>query len=137
MIMNSNRIKIFLTAFLIVVVTLACGTGYRTTSNIAGNSGTIRVRMKNADGANRTNIEINEDYFRESIQIQAAFSLESGSCQATLSGEDGSRISLVASGGNPGQTQGELITDGFGEVDLETNCQDGVNLDLVLEFNRK
>jgi hypothetical protein len=137
MITNTNKIKLILASFTIFLATLACGTGYRTTSNISGNSGTIRVQIKDADGSNQTKIEINEDYVRESVQIEAAFSLESGSCQATLSGEDGSRISLVASGGNPGTIQGQLITNGFGEIDLETNCQNGVNMDLVIEFTRQ
>lgn len=136
MIMNANKTKIVLAAVLVVLVTLACGTGYRTTYKTSGNSGTIRVRMKEANGANQTKIEINEDYFRESVQIQAAFSVESGTCQAVLTGEEGSRVSLEASGGSPGQTQGQLITDGFGEIDLETNCQAGINLDLVIDFTR-
>jgi len=44
---------------------------------------------------------------------------------------------LEASAGSPNNTSGELVTDGFGEVDLETNCQDAEEMALIIDFTRR
>ncbi len=136
--MKSIRNRCSLLALvLLLLASLACGTGFRTTYTLTGNSGKIRVSMNDADGENRTQLEINEDYIRESVAVTASLSVAAGSCQATLTGEDGSRLTLTAAEGNPGQANGELVTDAFGEITLETVGQNAENMELILEFTRQ
>jgi hypothetical protein len=53
----------------LILAVLACGTAYRTTYKIYGDSGEIQVRMNEADGSDQTSLEINEDYFRERVTV--------------------------------------------------------------------
>jgi hypothetical protein len=136
--MNPKKLwKLTAALIMLTLVTLACGTGYRTTSNISGNSGTIRVQRNEADGTDRTNVEINEDYIRETVFVSANLSVESGTCGTRLVGEDGTSLSLTASAGNPGTTSGELVTDGFGEITLETESQQASKINLEIKFERR
>ena len=126
-----------LTVLILSLAALACGTGSQTTSKITGNSGEVRVRINETSGVNTTSVELNEDWFREQLAASVTFSLETGSCRASVIGEDGTQITVDAAAGSPGQASGQLITDGFGEVDLETNCQGSAqNLDVTIAFNR-
>ncbi len=113
---------------------LACSGGYSTTSTRSGNSGEIRVKTSEADGTDSTSVELNEDWMRDRVSVTAILSLEAGSCRGTLVGEDGTAIVLDASAGSPAQVSGDLVTDAFGEVDFETNCQGAKNLDLLINF---
>ncbi len=136
--MTPRRRALYLALVLIVLagVTLACGAGYQTSSKILGNSGEVRVKMKDASGTNSTSVEINEDWWRERIAATVTLSVESGSCRATLSGEDGTLLILDAAAGSPAETYGELVTDGFGDVELQTDCQGGQNLEVLIAFSR-
>jgi len=116
---------------------LACSGGYSTTSKLSGNTGEVRVRTKEADGTDSTSVELNEDWMRDRVFATATLSMEAGSCQATLVGEEGTSLVLDAAAGSPAQASGDLVTDGFGEVDLETNCQGVTNLDLLINFTLK
>ena len=116
---------------------LACSGGYSTTSKLSGNSGEVRVRTNEADGTDSTSVELNEDWMRDRVFATATLSMEAGSCQATLVGEEGTSLVLDAAAGSPAQASGDLVTDGFGEVDLETNCQGVTNLDLLINFTLK
>ena len=115
---------------------LACGTGYRTSSKLSGNSGSVRVQLKEADGVDSTSVEINEDWSYQRVAAEVTFSLESGSCQAAIRGEEHTAILLEAASGRPGQSSGQLVTNTFGDVTLETDCQGGQNLDLTIAFTR-
>ncbi len=127
-------IYLILPILALALAVLACSGGYSTTSKLSGNSGEIRVRTKEADGKDSTSVELNEDWMRERVFATATLSLEAGSCQATLVGQDGTALVLDAAAGSPAQTSGDLMTDGFGEVDLETNCQGAANLELLINF---
>ena len=121
----------------LVIAGLACGTGFSTSSTIYGLSGNVRVKMKEADGVNNNSVEINEDWSRDRIVATVTLSVSEGSCQATLSGEENTRIVMDVTAGSPAETSGDLVTDGFGEVDLETNCQAAKELDLFIDFTVK
>jgi len=129
-----NGLFLALVSLVIGLAVLACGTGYRTTSKSSGNSGEVRVRMNEADGTDSTSLEINEDYTHSRVAITASLLLESGNCQATLVGEDGTIISLSASPENPAEGFGDLVTDAFGEIELETICQNANNVDLTISY---
>ena len=116
---------------------LACSGGYSTTSKLSGNSGEVRVKTGEADGTDSTSVELNEDWMRDRVSATATLSVEAGSCRGTLVGEEGTSIVLDASAGSPAQVSGDLVTDGFGEVDFETNCQGVQNLDLLINFTLK
>jgi len=121
----------------LVIASLACGTGYRTSSSITGLSGKSRIQMNSANGLNTNSLEINDDWSYTEVNATVTFSVSEGSCQATLTGNENTSIIVNATAGNPGQTAGILVTDGFGEVDMDTNCQDAKELDLLVEFTRK
>ena len=125
-----------LAILILALATLACGTGYTTTHKISGNSGEVRVRMKEANGTDSTSVEISEDWSRVRVSTTVTFGVETGSCLAYLSGEDGTSISLDASAGSPKEVYGSLVTDAFGEVDLQTDCQNAQNVDLTIYFSR-
>jgi hypothetical protein len=116
---------------------LACSGGYSTTSKLSGNSGEVRVKTGEADGTDSTSVELNEDWMRDRVSATATLSVEAGSCRGTLVGEDGTSIVLDASAGSPAQVSGDLVTDGFGEVDFETSCKGAQNLDLLINFTLK
>lgn len=134
--MDKKQNGLFLAIIFLVLglVVLACGTGYRTTSKSSGNSGEVRVRMNEADGTDSTNVEINEDYNHSRVAVTASLLVESGNCQATLIGEDGTTISVSASPENPVEVFGDLVTDAFGEIVLETACQNAKNVDLTITY---
>ncbi len=113
---------------------LACSGGYSTTSKISGNSGEVRVKTKTGEGIDTTSVELNDDWMRDRVFATVTFTVEGGSCQATLIGEEGTRIEVNASTGSPGQASGDLVTDGFGEVTLDTNCQNAKELNLLISF---
>lgn len=121
---------------ILALAALACGTGYRTTQKISGNSGEVRVRTNEANGIDSTSVEINEDWSRVRVTSTVTLSVDSGSCLVHLTGENGTSISLDASAGSPGEVYGDLVTDIFGEVDLQTDCQNAKNLDLTIFFAR-
>ena len=131
---KQNGIFLVLISLVLGLAILACGTGYRTTSTSSGNSGEVRVRMNEADGTDSTNVEINEDYNHSKVAITASLLVESGNCQATLIGRDGTTISLSASPENPAEVYGDLVTDAFGEIVLETVCQNAKNVDLIIIY---
>jgi hypothetical protein len=134
---GSKRIYfLVLPILLLALAALACGTGYRTTQKISGNSGEVRVRMNEADGVDSTSVEINEDWSRVRVTTTVTLSVDSGTCLIYLTGEDGSSINLDATAGSPGEIYGDLVTDVFGEVDLQTDCQNAQNLDLTIYFAR-
>ena len=56
-----------LPVLVLILALLACGTGYRTSSKITGDSGQISIKMNEADGSGQTSVEINEDYFHERV----------------------------------------------------------------------
>ena len=128
---------LILPILVLALAALACSGGSTTTHKLTGNSGEVRVRMKEVDGAETTSMEINEDWSRTRVAATVTFSVEAGSCLANVTGEDGTAISLSASAGSPGQASGDLVTDGFGEVDLTAECQGGTNLDLTVQFSLK
>jgi hypothetical protein len=121
----------------LILASLACGTGYRTSSSISGLTGKSRIQMNEASGVNTNSLEINEDWSYTGVNATVTFSVTEGSCQATLTGNENTSIIVSAAAGSPGQSTGTLVTDGFGEVDLETNCQDAKELDLLIDFTRK
>jgi len=133
---KQNGIFLALISLVLGLAVLACGTGYRTTSRSSGNSGEVRVRMNEADGTDSTNLEINEDYNHSRVTITASLLVESGNCQATLIGQEGTIISLSASPENPAEVYGDLVTDAFGEIELETICQNAINVDLTISYVR-
>ena len=129
--------RLALPILVLLLASLACGTGYRTSSSIYGESGKVRVQLKEADGEYTNSVEINEDWSWDRVSATVTFSVSEGSCQATLSGDENTVIVLNASAGNPGQSSGDLVTDSFGDVDLVTNCQSAKELDLTIEFTRR
>lgn len=137
--MNARKrlLRLSLPVLALLLVGLACGTGYRTSSSIYGESGKVRVQLKEADGEYTNSVEINEDWSWDRVSATVTFSVSEGSCQATLSGDENTLIVLSASAGNPGQSSGDLVTDSFGDVDLVTNCQAAKDLDLTIEFTRR
>jgi hypothetical protein len=128
---------LLLPILLLTLAALACGTGYQTSQKITGNSGEVRVRMKEANGTDSTSVEINEDWARVRVGATVILNVETGSCQAVVTDADGASISLSASPGSQGEAYANLMTDGFGEITLETDCQGAQNLDLMIIFDRQ
>lgn len=93
--------------------------------------------MNEANGSDKTSVEINEEYFHERVTTTVSLVVEVGSCQATLIGEDGTSISLSATAGSPAQAYGDLVTDGFGEITLETDAQLAQNVEITIDFALK
>jgi hypothetical protein len=121
----------------LVFAGLACGTGFSTSSTIYGLSGNVQAKMKEANGVYTNSIEINEDWSYDRFSATFTFSVGSGSCRATLSGDENTSIVLEAAEGSPSEVYGELVTDGFGEIDLETDCQDAQDLGLTINFTKE
>ena len=128
---------LILPILMLSLAVLACSGGYSTTAKRVGNSGEVRLKTKEADGLDSTSVEINEDFYWDRVTATAALSVEAGSCRATLSGEEGTAITLDAAAGSPAQSSGDLVTDTFGEVELQTDCHGAQNLDLLINFNLK
>lgn len=120
----------------LVLAVLACGTGFSTSTTIYGLSGRVRAQMKEANGVYTNSLEIDEDWIHARINASVSFSVSEGSCQATLSGGENSSITVSATADNPGEASGTLVTDAFGDVDLETDCQEAKELDLLVEFTQ-
>jgi hypothetical protein len=134
---RSKRTLSLISAVLILALAaLACGTGYQTSSKITGNTGEVRVKMNESNGVDTTSVEINEDWPRTSVSTTAILSMEAGSCLAYLTGEDGTSINLSAAAGSPDQVSGILVTDGFGEIEMQTDCQGAQNLEIAIAFSR-
>jgi hypothetical protein len=93
--------------------------------------------MKEANGTDSTEVELNEDWSGVRVTSTVTFSVSAGSCRALISGEDGTSITLDASAGSPSEVYGDLVTDVFGEVTLETECQNAQNLDLTINFTSR
>ena len=82
-------------------------------------------------------MEINEEYFQKRVTTTVSLVVEIGSCQAALIGGDGTSISINASAGNPAQVYGDLVTDGLGEITLETEGQLAKNVEITIDFALK
>jgi hypothetical protein len=128
---------LILPILILALAALACGTGYRTTSKISGNNGEVQISMQEANGTDTTSVEINEDWIRASISTRLVLNMDSGSCRVYLTGENNTAISLETSAGSPVETYGELITDGFGEVSMQTDCQNAQNLVVSIYFTKQ
>lgn len=135
---SRKRLNRLALPFLILVLAgLACGTGYRTSSSIYGESGKVRVQLKEGDGVYTNSVEINEDWSWDRVSATVTFSVSEGSCLATLSGGENTSIVLNATAENTGEMSGDLVTDGFGDVELVTDCQEAKELDLTINFTRR
>jgi hypothetical protein len=134
---KTPRRLLFIPALFLILATLACGTGYSTSSKIVGNTGQITVKIKETDGTDQNSVEMNENFFHERVTATVSLVVEVGSCQATLIGEDGTSISLSASAGSPAQASGDLVTDGFGEITLATESQLAQNVEITIDFALK
>lgn len=121
----------------LMIASLACGTGFSTSSKRYGLSGNIQAKLQEANGVNTNTIEINEDWSYVPFTATTNLTVSAGSCRATLSGGENTSIVLEASAGSPSEAYGELVTDGFGDIDLETDCQDAEGLVLTIDFTRK
>ena len=137
--MNKRRKMIWLVlpVLALLIAGLACGSGFSTSSTIYGLSGNVRAKLKEGNGIYTNSLEINEDWNRVRFSATITLSVSEGSCQATLSGEENSSILMDVTAGSPVETSGELVTDAFGEIELETNCQDAKDLDLLINFTSK
>jgi hypothetical protein len=137
--MSNKKRALYLISVVMILslVTLACGTGYSTTSKLSGNSGEVKVSLKSADGANSNSVEINEDWSYAQIATTVTATTEAGSCAVSITGGENTAISLNTAAGSPGQASGVLVTDGFGEVDLQTNCAGAENLTVQFNFTLK
>lgn len=129
--------RLALAILILAIAALACGTGFKTSSRIYGLSGVVRVQIKEADGVYSNSVEINEDWSQERVSATVTLSVSAGSCQATLSGDENTSIILNVVEGSPTEAYGDLVTDSFGEVALETDCQEAQDLDLSIDFTRK
>ena len=134
---NKKTLYLLLPLLILALAALACGTGYRTTKKISGSSGEVRVMMKEANGADSTSVEINEDWSWTRVSSTVTLSMETGSCRATLPGDEGTVLSREAASGSPAQVFGDLVTDSFGDLELQTECQSAQNLELVISFALK
>jgi len=131
-----NKTKLLLYPILILVLAgLACGNGYRTTQKISGNSGKVRVQTNETNGTDSTEVELNEELENTRVIATVTLSVEAGSCRAILTGEDGTSLTLDAAAGSPAEVSGELVTDIFGEVTLQTEAQNAQNVDLTISFS--
>jgi hypothetical protein len=54
-----------------------------------------------------------------------------------LSGEENTALIMDVSAGSPAEVYGELVTDGFGGLDLNTDCQGAKDLEVTIDFTRK
>ncbi len=105
----------------LAIAILACGTGYKTSTRIYGLSGVVRVQIKEANGVYTNSVEINEDWSQERFSATVTLSVSAGSCRAILSGNENTSIILDVGEGSPTEAYGDLVTDSFGEVSLETD----------------
>ena len=137
--MKSNkRAQYLISAVLILALaSLACGSGYSTTSKISGNSGEVRVKLSSGDGQDTTSVEINEDWSYQLVTTTVSATTEAGSCRVALIGGENTAIVLDAAAGSPGQSYGDLVTDGFGEVSMQSECSGAENLEVTIAFTRK
>ena len=134
---ETNSLLHFLPVLVLTLVLLACGTGYRTTSKITGDSDQVQIKMNEANGSDQTSVEINEDFFHERVTATVSLVVEIGSSQATLAGGDGTSMFLNASTGNPSQVYGDLVTDGLGKITLETDAQQAKKVEITIDFALK
>jgi hypothetical protein len=137
--MNSRKrsYKLALPFLILLLASLACGTGYRTSSSLYGESGKVRIQLKEGDGVFTNSVEINEDWSWDLVSATVTFSVSEGSCLATLSGDENTSIVLTAAAGNPSEAAGDLVTDSFGDVELVTDCTSAKDLDLTIDFTRR
>ena len=135
--MKKRTLYLISAVLILALVSLACGTGYSTTSKLSGNSGEVKVKLKSADGSNTNSVEINEDWSYARIAVTITATTETGSCSVSVSGGENTAINLNTAPGSPGQASGVLVTDGFGEVDLQTECAGAENLEVQFNFNRQ
>ena len=129
--------KLALPFLILLLASLACGTGYRTSSSLYGESGKVRVQLKEGDGVYTNSVEINEDWSWDRVSATVTFSVSEGSCQASLSGDENTSIVLNATAEAPSEMTGDLVTDSFGDVELVTDCTSAKDLDLTINFTRK
>ena len=129
--------RLALGILILAIAALACGTGFKTSSTIYGLSGVVRVEIKEADGVYTNSVEINEDWSQVRISATVTLSVSAGNCQATLSGDENTSIILDVVEGSSTEAYGDLVTDSFGEISLETDCQEAQGLDLSIDFTRK
>lgn len=81
--------------------------------------------------------KLTKNYTRERVSLTASLLVETGSCQVTLIGQDGTLIRLSASADSPVEVFGDLVSDDFGEITLETATQGEKYVDLTLNFSLK
>ena len=78
-----------------------------------------------------------KNYNCERVSLTANLLVETSSCQVTLIGQDGTLIRLSASADSPVEVFRDLVTDGIGEITLETAAQGKKNIDLTINFALK
>ncbi len=93
-------------------------------------------RMKRM-GLIKTAWKSTKNYTREIVSLTASLLVETSSCQVTLIGQDGTLIRLSASADSPVEIFRDLVTDGIGEITLETATQGEINFDLTFNFALK
>lgn len=134
--MYKKRWSLTIIILVLIIVSLACGTGYTTRYKSFTNRGEIIIKAESDNGNRETKVEINEDYTWEPVTLTVTIEVQSGSYHADFFGDNGKILSLDASAGNPANGKMQMTTNSFGEVTLKTEGQDAQGIVITINYTR-
>ena len=120
----------------VIVVSLACGTGYATTRTNFNNNGKVVLKAESIEGTAETTVEIDEDYTWEPITVNITVEVSAGTYRVTFVDNDDRTVTVEASAGNPGTNMARLTTDSSGYLIMRAEGNGAEDVVITIEYSR-
>ena len=120
----------------LLMVTLACGTGYSTTYKRIGDRGTVVVNIESVDGSRKNTVQIDENFVWDTVSLDITVEVESGNYSAIFTDDEGQTLQLEASPGNPASASTQMETDGSGEITLQSQGEGVEGVKITIDYSK-
>jgi hypothetical protein len=118
----------------LLMLTLACGTGYSTSYKRIGNRGTVVVNIESVDGSRRNTVQIDENFVWDTVNLDITVEVESGNYSAIFVDDEGQTLQLEASPGNPASASVQMETDSSGEITLQSEGEGVEGVKITIDY---
>jgi len=134
--MPQQNFKTLLVLFCIVIAILACGTGYTTTRTSTGDDGNVVLKLASLDGTDDTQVEIDDTFNWETLSLDITVDVEAGNYQAEFIDDEGQILQLNATSGKPAIGKRIMVTDGLGNITLNSLGEGAQNIVITIEYTK-
>jgi hypothetical protein len=135
--MNSKKNwKFMLFIFCLMIVIMACGTGYTTTRTSTGDEGSVVLKIADLNGSDETQVEIDDSFTWDTLLLEITVEVEAGNFQAEFIDDEGQLLQMNATEEKPGIGKRNMVTDGLGNIILRSHGDNAENITITIEYTK-